>query len=329
MNKEELLHELAIKLSTGEMSRDDVLQHLNITPTLPQIAPQATTLKQPLHFSFTKMLYVLGAAVVVLGVVLFVGQIWNDIGSAGRIVVTLGLGIVFGAIGSMLMKDRPESGLGAVFHALGGLMIPGGALLTLYEIDSSLLENTWVVATTFGVLFAFYCILALAHKNAVLTFFAIVNGTAATYALISAMLENTTGSIANDIFIYLTIIIGLCYFLLAHGFRGGWNAKLMGALYFFGSFAFLGATFSRVFEARLWELFYFVILLGSFWLSVFLKSRIVLVFSTLFLVAHISYITSEYFADSLGWPIVLVILGFVFIGFGYASFAINKKYIAQ
>jgi hypothetical protein len=49
--------------------------------------------------------------------------------------------------------------------------------------------------------------------------------------------------------------------------------------------------------------------------------------STGFLIAHVTFITGEYFADSMGWPISLVILGLVFIGLGYASITINKKFI--
>jgi len=70
-----------------------------------------------------------------------------------------------------------------------------------------------------------------------------------------------------------------------------------------------------------------LIVLGGLALAAYLKSRIVLTVSTLFLIAHVSYITSEYFADSVGWPLVLVILGFVFIGLGYISITINKKFI--
>ena len=121
--------------------------------------------------------------------------------------------------------------------------------------------------------------------------------------------------------------IGASYLLLAHAFRSGWNKHLIGALYFFGITGFLGATFSQVFDSVPWQLLYFLIVLGGLFLSVYMRSRSILVMSTLFLIAHVSYITSEYFADSLGWPISLVILGFVFIGLGYASVTINKKYI--
>jgi len=82
-----------------------------------------------------------------------------------------------------------------------------------------------------------------------------------------------------------------------------------------------------VFDSELWQFLYFLVIFGGLYLSIYLKSQIILVMSTIFLIAHISYITSEYFADSLGWPISLVILGFIFIGLGYASVNINKKYI--
>ena len=62
-------------------------------------------------------------------------------------------------------------------------------------------------------------------------------------------------------------------------------------------------------------------------MSVYLKSKIILLMSTIFLIVHVSYITGEYFADSLGWPVVLVLLGFVFMGLGYASIIINNRYI--
>ena len=125
------------------------------------------------------------------------------------------------------------------------------------------------------------------------------------------------------------MVIGLSYILLAYAFRDGWNKPLIGVLNFFGIIGFLGAAFSQVFDSVLWQLFYFILVFGSVYLSIYLKSRNILIISTLFLVAHISYITSEYFANSLGWPISLVFLGFVFIGLGYASVNINKKYIAN
>jgi len=48
---------------------------------------------------------------------------------------------------------------------------------------------------------------------------------------------------------------------------------------------------------------------------------------TIFLMAYILKITSEYFSTGLGWPIALVIAGLAMIGVGFMSFSIKKKYL--
>lgn len=330
MNKEELLQELATKISTGEISRDEVVGRFGFTP-IAQNDLKTENLRTSTPFSVTKMLYVLGAAIVVIGIVIFVHQIWYDIGSFGRISVTLGLGFLITAIGSMLLKNKPEDAIGTVFHFMGGMLIPGGAAVTLSELNLG--EGDWdiAIAFTFAVIFAFYLFLDFIHKNAVLTFFAIANGTATVYLVLNAVLggpfEGWFG--IRDIYQYTTMIIGASYLLLAHAFRDGWNKKLVGILCFFGITSFLGTAFFQVFDSVLWQILYFIIVISGLALSVYMRSRSILVMSTLFLIAHVSYITSEYFANSLGWPISLVILGFIFIGLGYVSISINKKYISN
>jgi len=325
MNKEELLQEISIKLNAGEITPEEITTRLNlITAYQPSVAiPENPKKNTP--FSITKILYVLGVAIVVIGIIIFVSQIWEDIGSFGRIVVTLGLGILTTAIGSTLLKSKPDDNIGNVFHAIGGLLIPGGALVTLSELSNDV-YSMWPVAITFAVISIFYLLLNYVHKSPILTFFTIANGTAFIYSYIQAIVGQ---SYYEDLYEYVTMTIGISYILLAYAFRDGWNKPLIAVLNFFGIIGFLGAAFSQVFDSGLWQLVYFIFVFVSVYLSIYLKSRSILIISTLFLVAHISYITSEYFANSLGWPISLVFLGFVFIGLGYASVNINKKYISN
>lgn len=325
MNKEELLQEMSLKLNTGEISPEEITTRLNlITAYQPSVAiPEKANKFTP--FSITKMLYVLGASIVVIGIIIFVYQIWEDIGSFGRIVVTLGLGILTTAIGSTLLKSKPDDNIGNVFHTIGGLLIPGGALVTLSELSNDV-YSMWPVTITFAVISIFYLLLNYVHKSPILTFFTIANGTAFIYSYIQAIVGQPY---YGDLYEYITMTIGVSYILLAYAFRDGWNKPLIPVLNFFGIIGFLGAAFSQVFDSVLWQLLYFILTLGGVYLSVYLKSRSILVISTLFLIAHISYITGKYFANSLGWPISLVFLGFVFIGLGYASVNINKKYISN
>lgn len=328
MNKEELLQELSAKISSGEISREDVVSWLNSVAPMTQRLDDKET-KRPL-FSVTKMLYFLGAAIVIIGIVIFATQIWDYVGSFVHIMVTLGLGLLMTAIGSMLLKQKLGDNIGSIFHFIGGMLVPCGAVIALSELS---VDGDWMVAITFVGIFAFYMFLNALHKHTVLTFFAIVNGTIAIYLILNAIVggpfKRWEWFDIKNVYQYLTMAIGVSYLLLAHAFRGGWNKKLIGALYFFGSAGFLGAAFSQVFDSVSWQLLYFLFVIGGFFLSVYMKSRSILVMSTLFLLTHVSFITGKYFADSFGWPISLVVLGFVFIGLGYASVNINKKYIKE
>jgi len=323
MNKEELLQELSAKLSAGEISREEVTGRLNLAPTA-QVSDMESK-ERHWHFSITKLLYVLGAAIVIIGVIIFIVQIWDDLGSFARILLTLGLGLLTAAIGSTLLKQKPEDNIGAIFHIIGGMLIPGGAMVLLTELGSDV-SSLWPVAIAFGVIFAFYLLLNSIHKHAVLTFFAIANGTAFVYLLFEAMFGEAY-NLDENVYAYLTMVVGASYLSLAYAFRDTWNDKLIGALHLFGSAGVLAAAFSQILDSVLWQLFYLPIVFGALWMSVYMKSRSILVVSTLALIGYVSYITGEYFADSIGWPISLVILGFVFIGLGYASITINKKYI--
>jgi len=328
MEKEVLLQELSAKLASGEVTQQEVAERVGLS-SFAQPAP-ATPLQEAgqHHFTVTKMLYVLGAAIVVIGIILFVVQIWDDMSSVLRIVITLGLGLMMAFSGSLLLKQKPDEHLGSVFHAIGGILIPLGAAVTIAEIDppSGVL---WYLSAMFSAIFAFYLILLTVHKKVVLTLFAIINGTTAIYLLTSAMLDPIlSGREMEDVLQYLTMALGGSYLLLAHAFKTGWNSQLVRALHFFGIAGLLGAAWAQVFDSGVWELLYFIVVFGALFASVYMKSRIILIVSTFFLLLHVTYITSEYFADSLGWPIALVLLGFVFIGLGYTSIMINRKYIA-
>jgi len=239
MDKEGLLQELVTSVNNGEISRNEIMERLNFASEVSQKRDGEN--KKSSHFTITKILYVLGAVIVIVGIGFFVAQIWYDIGSVGRILITLGLGLLIAAIGSVLLKEKPEEKIGPIFHFIGGMLIPGGALVTLFELNVNI-DSFWPFAITFGALFAFYLLLNAIHKHPILTFFAIANGTAFVYQLVEAMFDIPHG-IRQDLYTYLTMAIGVSYLLLAHSFRVGWNRKLVGILYFFGIGSFLGAAF--------------------------------------------------------------------------------------
>jgi hypothetical protein len=324
METNQLLAELVHKMQTGEITRDIILRELDATVTTTVSVPEVMTSR----FTITKMLYAVGGVIALTGIVIFIAQIWADIGSFGRILVTLGLGLLVTALGSMLYKTRPGDIIGTVFHIIGGLLIPGGALVTLFELELLDLFTMWPQAITFGLLLVFYLVLNSIHKSPALTFFSILHGTICVYLVVTAILGDSS-YLYEDIYAYLTMMFGIIHLLLGRAFLDTWNDRLVEPVYLFGSAGLFGAAFSQVIGYGVWEILYFFLVFGGLGLSIYFKNRVILVMSTFFLLIHVSYITGEYFADSLGWPISLVLLGFVFMGLGYTSISINRKYISN
>ncbi len=328
MNKDQLFQELSAKISTGEISREEVASKFGFAsqPSAPILnVPIKPKQEESTHYSLNRILYLVGAAIVVIGIVIFVGQIWDEIGSGGRVLVTLGLGLVFAGTGSVFLATKPEDKIGQVFHAIGGILIPSGAGVLLYEMHAT---GNWPMVTVFGILTVFYVLLTMVQKNVVLTLFSFANGTAFVYLFVNAMLSGQF-YMHPDFYANLTMVMGVSYMLFGYAFTNTWNSKLSESLYALGSLGVLGAAYSKVFDSGVWQMLFFFIVLAGIYLSVLVKNRNILVLSTVFLVAHVSYITSKYFADSLGWPLSLILLGMIFIALGYASININKKYISS
>jgi hypothetical protein len=124
----------------------------------------------------------------------------------------------------------------------------------------------------------------------------------------------------------------LVYALLGYALTQTPHRALIGALYGFGMLLFLGAALAlgawKPDQNVWWELAFPGLVFGVMFLSVYLKSKAFLTFGSLYLMVYILKITAEYFADSLGWPLALVLTGLGLIAIGYLYFKLKKKYLS-
>jgi hypothetical protein len=132
---------------------------------------------------------------------------------------------------------------------------------------------------------------------------------------------------------YRFLTTGLAYGLLAYAFSEDDRQALTGALYGFGILFFLGAAYMlggyKPSQNYFWEMIFPGLTLGTLFLSVYLKSKSFLTFGALYLIAYIGKITVEYFKDSFGWPLSLVLIGFALMGIGYGAFHLNSEYFGD
>ena len=248
MDNKTLLQELSGKIASGSISRGEVMDAIS----------GREEKKSMSHVSLMTILYFVGAVIVLIGIIFFIAQVWNDIGAFVRVSITLGLGLIMTMLGLMLAKEKEKHAIGLVFQFIGGLLIPGGSMVLLSEFSTGVV-HMWPIAITIGIIFLFYLILDFTQKNPVLTFFAIGNGTAFIYLLIGAIIEGRPTFKYDDLYAYVTMIIGASYLVLSHNFRIGWNRSLVWILQLVGSIGFYVAAFSQVENIFAGQILYFFV----------------------------------------------------------------------
>ncbi len=328
MDKQQVISLIESKMHEGIISREDLLKVAGGSSV--SSVPLLTSNKEHSGVGIINILYGIGAIIALVGVVILVGQHWEEIGFAGRVLVTLGLSFVTYIAAFFLTNQRQIS---QVMFTLSGALAPVGVSVMLNE--SSIVITPLIMFYIGFALALVYFTAWWATRRNVLVLFVTGFLTWAYYALIIHFLGNSYSLYDSDIFKIATMILGITYLFVAYGFEHMMvgdkdgspreRKSITGILYGFGSLAILSAGIS--FGG--WFNFAFIaVLFGMFYGSVFLKSRAMLVFSSLFLMGHIGKITSEYFADSIGWPLALIITGFLIIGVGYMTFGLNKKYLS-
>lgn len=278
-----------------------------------------------------EILYYIGGAIVVLGISILLWQNWSTLGFGTKVLATLGAGIAAYFVGLLFSRDKRTETAGSAFYLISALVMPFG----LYVVfDNAGLDASSYGSQSFisGILFSMYLLSYVVFRKHIFTLFSILFGTWLFFSLTSFMIGGGPYSDDWKFYEYRVLVAGVTYILLGYAFSKDERAALSGFLYGFGVLGFLGSALSLGgWEPRqnaFWELIYPGLVFGTLFLSAHIKSRAFLTWSTLFLMAYILKITSEYFSSGLGWPLALVIAGLAMIGVGYMSISLKKKYLS-
>jgi hypothetical protein len=121
------------------------------------------------------------------------------------------------------------------------------------------------------------------------------------------------------------VLVGICLMLTAYGFhRAERYPRLIALGYFTGSLLAYIGLFDLV-EGTPFELIYLAITAAALYGCVVLESRALLLTTVIAMLGFIGYYSAEYFADSLGWPITLVLMGLAFLGVGAMALRVKRQ----
>lgn len=323
MNKDQFL-QLVKNISAQKLvSREELIAAYDSATAI----PKPTGLNK--HVGISEILYYLGGTIVFIGVSILIWQNWNTLNSLTKILTTLGIGFTSYLIGVVFSRDEKLDAVGQAFFLISALVIPIG-LYVVFDLGQLNVVDNATQSVISGILFATYIASYFIFRRTIFIIFSIIYGTWLFFSLTNLVMGSSPEVIEFKLNEYRSLLVGLSYILLGYYFSATDKAPLTGVLYVFGLLGFLGAGIVlggwTPNQNVIWELIYPGIVFGVIFLSVYLKSREFLALGTIFLMIYLLKITAEYFSKGLGWPLALMISGFLLIGVGYLGFYLNKKY---
>ena len=124
---------------------------------------------------------------------------------------------------------------------------------------------------------------------------------------------------------WAALIVGICVLLTAYGLQQGQRQpRLAGLGYFAGSIMAYAGLFDLVRDTPM-ELLYLAAAASMLYVCVVLQTRALLFTTVIAMLGFIGYYTAKHFANSLGWPVTLVLMGVAFLGVGTLAIRVKRR----
>jgi len=271
--------------------------------------------KQPASI-LSKLFGYIGGIFVFAGIGVFISMYWDDFGSAARVIVTLGVGLIAFLMGLVCLADQKYERAATPLFLISSLLQPTGILVMLQEYSSGGDARHGLIFMAAYMLIqqgsAFW-----AKQRSVLAFSAILFGCVFFANLFDVM------DISEKL---IGLVIGTSLLFVAYALNQSKHIAIAAFWYFVGSVIQLWSIFDLVKNSALEPIYLGVSALMIF-MSTYVRSRTLLLVGTLSMLCYIGYYTAKHFANAVGWPIALVLIGIALIGLSSLAVKLNNKYI--
>ncbi|BBB26554.1 DUF2157 domain-containing protein [Amphritea japonica] len=124
---------------------------------------------------------------------------------------------------------------------------------------------------------------------------------------------------------WASLITGTCIMLTAYGMhKTDRYPRLIALGYFIGSIMAYVGLFDLLQNSAI-ELLYLAVTASTLYACVVLQSRALLLTTVIAMLSFIVYFSEKHFANSLGWPVTLVLIGIAFLGVGAIAIKLKKR----
>lgn len=124
---------------------------------------------------------------------------------------------------------------------------------------------------------------------------------------------------------WASLITGVSVIFTAYGMQKAERyPRLITIGYFIGSIMAYGGLFDLVHNSSV-ELLFLAVAASLLYACVVLQSRALLLTTVIAMLAFIGYFSEKHFANSLGWPVTLVLMGIAFLGIGSIAIKVKQR----
>lgn len=306
-NKEDALQDIVQLARNNQITLEEIANALRYPQV--QVAKQSSGI-------LSKLFGYIGGIFVFAGIGVFISMYWDDFGSAARVIVTLGTGFISFVMGVTCLTDKRYERAATPLMLMSLILQPTGIFVMLQEYASG-------GDARHGVLFmAAYMVIQqgavfLAKRLTLLAFSTILFASIFLVTLFD--LWNLDDKLVG-------VVMGASLMCIAYALGQSRHQKISPFWYLVGSISLLWASFDAL-KNTPFELLYLGLSAFIVFLSTYVRSGTLILVGTLSMLCYIGYFTAEHFANTLGWPIALVIIGIVMIAISSTAVKINNKYI--
>jgi hypothetical protein len=264
--------------------------------------------------TLSRILGYLGGAFIFGGLALFIGMQWEILGSAGRIIITYGAGLVAFILGLITLKDIRYQNASTPLFLAAAAMLPTGMFVFLKECfdggDSQLAALVIFSLMAFqylGCFFKFY-------RTSLLFCGYLFYNTALVILMDRAGVPGE----------WIGIIVSVSILMICSKIDQGPHRAIVPVWHIFGSMVLLMSAYD-ILEDTPFDIILLILSVVMIFFSVQMRSRSLLLVNTLGLFSFLGYYTSKYFANVVGWPIALIFMGFLLVGVSAGAMRLDKR----
>lgn len=266
----------------------------------------------------SRLFIYIGGTFIFSGICVFIAMFWEDFSPLFRILITFGTGtsLFIAAIGCA--KNPQRQSLVTPLVLASAIFQPAGLFVMLDEYGSGGDFRHAVLMISSAMLLQ-YVMTFVSIKRDILASLALLTGGAlfATAADLLDMSHNLVG-----------IAIGISYLCLATAFHEKVSVRHSGFWHMVGGFLLIGSFYDVVRDSAL-EVAFPGLCAMLVYLSIVVKSRGLLIISTLSMIWYIGGYAFDMFADNGLFPLGLIVAGGTFMGLGSLAMRLDRRFIKQ